>query len=449
MMRQIPSADQGFRRVSSEWVHADMECYLQRCQVDTPNDLVSKLWQEIAKRRKSVGSVVDFGAGDGRFAFHGDYRHYRGYEIDASRLLGARLPENAELVHACAFGSPIEKADVSIGNPPFVRNQDLPDGWRAKVSDRLFAASGIRLSGLANAWQYFFLQSLLCTKDDGLCALIVPFEWVSRPSAAAMRDFIRTKGWDVDVIRLADATFGGVLTTASITLIDKRSNTGAWRYFEEREGELAQMPSPSGSAAGHVSYSSAKAGCGPRVMRGLSPGNQKIFMFTEAERARLGLKPGRDVIRCVSSMRPLGSEVTDLTAETFDEVYRKGGRRCWIINTRRPPSGGLIDYLDSVPTQERSTKTCLARSVWWKFEMPNEPSVLVATSFKGDRPKFAKNSAKAIAVGGVAGISGDAGEVDLALQRLASTTLIDRIVAHANGLFKVEINQLNTLIREP
>lgn len=426
-----------------------MECYLQRCQVDTPDDLVARLWQEIAKRRQCVGSVVDFGAGDGRFAHYGNYRRYRGYEIDASRLAGTRLPKNAELVHACAFGSAIEKADVSIGNPPFVRNQDLPDGWRAKVSDRLFAASGIRISGLANAWQYFFLQSLLCTKDDGLCALIVPFEWVSRPSVSAMRDFIRAKGWDVDVIRLADATFGGVLTTASMTFIDKRAKSSVWRYFEEREGELIQMPSPSGSAAGHVSYFSAKAGPGPRVTRGLSPGSQKIFMFTEAERARLGLKPGRDVIRCVSSMRPLGPEISDLTDEIFDEVFRKGGRRCWIINTRRRPSAGLTDYLDSIPSEERSTKTCLGRAVWWQFEMPNAPSVLVATSFKGDRPKFARNSVQAIAVGGVAGIIGDADEIDLALQRLATTTLADRIVAHANGLYKVEINQLNTLIREP
>ena len=225
-MRQISSAAQDFRRVSSEWLHADMECYLQRCQVDTPDGLVLKLWQEIGKRRKNVGSVVDFGAGDGRFARHGEYRRYRGYEIDASRLAGTKLPKNAELVHACAFGSAIEKADVSIGNPPFVRNQDLPDGWRAKVSDHLFAVSGVRLSGLANAWQYFFLQSLLCTKEDGLCALIVPFEWVSRPSVSALRHFIRTKGWEVDVIRLADSTFGGVLTTASITLIDKRSTSG-------------------------------------------------------------------------------------------------------------------------------------------------------------------------------------------------------------------------------
>jgi hypothetical protein len=184
-------------------------------------------------------------------------------------------------------------------------------------------------------------------------------------------------------------------------------------------------------------------------MRGLSPGSQKVFMFTEAERARLGLKPGRDVIKSVSSMRPLGEEVTDLTEKVFDEVYRKGGRRCWIVNTRRAPSPVLIDYLDSVPVEERSTKTCLGRSVWWQFEMPSAPSVLVATSFKGTRPKFAKNSAKVIAVGGVAGITGDADEIDFALQRLATTSLTDRIVAHANGLFKVEINQLNTLIREP
>lgn len=79
--------------------------------------------------------------------------------------------------------------------------------------------------------------------------------------------------------------------------------------------------------------------------------------------------------------------------------------------------------------------------------MPNVPQLLVATCFKGERPKHVRNEVGAIAVGGVAGVFGDEAETALAMDNLAKAELSDRIVAHSNGLYKIEIAQLNTLIR--
>src|ERR1700736_3460668 len=146
--------------------------YLSRCQVDTPDALVAATWAHVAGLRRIIEKVVDFGAGDGRFARHGHYGRYIGYEIDHRRVHGAILPSNAKIVKQCAFESDINDADVCIGNPPFVRNQDLPAHWREKASDTIVTKGGIRISGLANAWQYFFFISLVSTKPDGICALI-------------------------------------------------------------------------------------------------------------------------------------------------------------------------------------------------------------------------------------------------------------------------------------
>jgi type I restriction-modification system DNA methylase subunit len=181
--------------------------------------------------RESIGRVVDFGAGDGRFARFGQYASYHGYEIDET--LVAPLPTNAHLVNACAFSTPINDADICIGNPPFVRNQDLPSGWRVKATELLRERTGVRLSGLANAWQYFFLLALITLKHDGLAALILPYEWLSRPSARHIRGYIQKNGWNVDVYRLVDETFDSVLTTTSITIVDKSARDSRWRYFEE------------------------------------------------------------------------------------------------------------------------------------------------------------------------------------------------------------------------
>src|SRR5215204_5983398 len=73
--------------------------YLGRCQVDTPHELVATIWQLVTKRRASFDKVVDFGAGDARFATGGRYRNYIGYEIDRLRCSVTTLPPKAKIVN--------------------------------------------------------------------------------------------------------------------------------------------------------------------------------------------------------------------------------------------------------------------------------------------------------------------------------------------------------------
>lgn len=179
------SSDQiTLHRLTERWgSRAEVSLYLDRCQVDTPEDIVHKVWGHIYERRPMpIGKVVDFGAGDGRFARGQRYIEYRGYEIDPRRRPKEPLPECASLLHQCAFSEQLDDADVCIGNPPYVRHQDLPVGWRERVCEALSARTRINLSGLANAWQYFFLLALTSTRADGLVAMVIPYEWVSRPS---------------------------------------------------------------------------------------------------------------------------------------------------------------------------------------------------------------------------------------------------------------------------
>jgi len=426
--------------------------YLDRCQVDTPDNLVLAAWAHVAELRQSVGKVVDFGAGDGRFAKAGQYASYTGYEIDDRRCVAADLPEGAELINACAFSHPVVDADVAIGNPPFVRNQDLPSGWRARVAKLLKDRTGVAMSGLANAWQYFFLLSLASLKDDGLCVLIVPYEWVSRPSARALREHIIANSWDVRVYRLIDTVFDSVLTTSSITVVDKSSRSGSWQFFEETaEGSYASLPSPSGSKQGVIRYlrRSEASDRSPRAIRGLSPGTQKVLTLTEGERVRNGLEIGRDVVACVTSLRQLSNEMAELTEVVFKSRYRDAGEKCWLIRTDMDPSPALQGYLDSVAEADYQTSTCLEREIWWKFKMPPIPEVLIAQSFKGRFPKAVKNIISARAVGGVSGVYGLNNEQTSALcSGLEGIDIRERVVAHSNGLRKIEVNQLNALLND-
>src|SRR4051794_32290067 len=167
-----------------------VDLYLGRCQHDTPDDVVGRVWQLVADRRSKISKVVDFGAGDGRFATHGAYDQYIGYEIDSRQGRHPQLTNRAKIVHRCAFSSNIRDASLCVGNPPFVRNQNLPRNWRQVAAEVIADRTGVTVSGLANAWQYFAFLALATTEANGLVALIMPYEWVSRPSALALRDFI-------------------------------------------------------------------------------------------------------------------------------------------------------------------------------------------------------------------------------------------------------------------
>ncbi|CAE6762173.1 hypothetical protein XA1311A_19440 [Xanthomonas arboricola] len=419
--------------------------YLDRCQVDTPDDIVTLAWRLIGERRSEIGTVVDFGAGDGRFARQGIFQSYTGYEIDRARYQGSVLPANARMINACAFSSPEHYADLACGNPPFVRNQDLPFGWRHTAAKVIADRTGVRISGLANAWQYFFLLSLASTAEDGLIALVVPYEWVSRPSSRAMREYIQNAGWDVYAYRLHDTTFSDVLTTSSITIIDKRG-TGTWKFFQQTcDGSFELLMSPSGKR-NILEYSRAKRDIS--VKRGLSPGTQVYLTLTEAERLDARLKVGRDVVPCVTSLKPTAAKALSFTPSQFERDYVAAGNKCWLVRTDRLPSNALLSYLDSVPTSGRQTSTCTKRDVWWAFAMPTAPQALLATGYTV-RPKVVVNDVGAVAVGSVCGIYGPSRrQIAGIVRKLREVDYDDRVVSHSHGLRKLEISQINALIGE-
>ena len=215
-------------------------------------------------------------------------------------------------------------------------------GWREHAASVVQLRTGVRVSGLANAWQYFTLLSLASTRADGLLAIVIPYEWVSRPSSRSLRRFIRDHGWDVAVYRLHDETFDRVLTTSSITVIDKRTTSGSWSYFEkEQTGTYRNLASPSGGTDGVLRYAPRLSDQKRRVSvrRGLSPGTQRVLTLTEGERARAGLRIGADVVPCVTSLRSIDRTRTRLSPAFFRTGFRLAGFKCWLPRTDREPSG--------------------------------------------------------------------------------------------------------------
>lgn len=428
--------------------HPGVSAYLDRCQVFTPDIWIQRFWAIVQTKRSSIRKVVEFGAGDGRFSRGGRFGSYVGYEVDTKISPRVDIPKNARIRREDAFSTQIRDADLCIGNPPYVRNQDLPSGWRKTVRSNLEKRTGVAISGLANAWQYFMFLACDSTKSDGLVAQIIPYEWVSRASAKALRDHIKAQGWSVDVYRLPDTIFGRVLTTSSFTIIDKAGD-GKWHYYDYDESEITHFrKSKTASLSSHkVAEYRRDSERAIAAKRGLSPGTQKVFVLTEAERVRYGLKVERDVVPAVTTLRHISESIAALTDAIFKRCFVDAGARCWLIRSDRAPSRDLQLYLDSIQLADRSTATCLHRETWWKFMMPQVPKALISMGFRTSSPKCLMNDIGAHAVGGVAGIYCKSRvQADRARKIIREFNFQGRMVPYSTGLLKLEINQLNGIL---
>lgn len=291
--------------------------YLTRCQVDTPQDIVAVVWKIAHAHREHFGSVLDAGAGDGRFSKSGSFDSYFGYEIDPKRVPRDDLPETASIIRSCAFSNAeVNSYDLSIGNPPYVRHHDLSDEWRMNISKWIGKKIGQRPSGLSNAYLYFLWLSIITTKADGLIVLVIPFEWVERPAAKKLREFIAENRWSLDVYKFDVEPFPRVLTTASITVIDKSKTNAATSYFSiDEKGKIRPLSNATRSNLPPLKYQSRVQSA--YAQRGLSPGGQSVFVLTEEQRINHSLLVNVDVLPCITTLRHVDLDSHVLSEELF------------------------------------------------------------------------------------------------------------------------------------
>ena len=418
---------------------------LDRCQIDTPDEIVCGFWKIVRRHRRKIGQVIDLGAGDGRFALGALYKLYQGYEIDGTRPLRSGLPKIARVAYQCAFEADRDDYDVSVGNPPYVRHHEIGREWRERLVRRIKTDMGLSINRLCNLYVYFICLAISKTKPNGLIALLVPYEWVSRPSTKPLRDMISSKKWDVHVYRFKDEVFKGVLTTASISIIDKAGSSGRWKFYDlDSDFNVRPKRLMSGSKHSIIKYDRRAT---VWAMRGLSTGSQKIFTLTESERYKFGLWKS-DVRPCVTSLRSVPKTVRRLTAVAFAKHFIFAARRCWLIRSDQPLNERLKKYLRTIPPSERKNYTCTNRRAWYSFNSHPVPRILYGSGFTSHGPKILLNDIGAIAVGSVHGIYSDRRlDAKKLRTKLLQIDIEKRVVAHAGSLRKVEVGQMNSILK--
>ncbi len=417
---------------------------LSESQVWTPQPIVSFFWSLVRKHRPELNRVLDMGAGDGRFALGGHFESYEGIEIDR-KPRDMQLPQNAKLTDGCVFRHRGTNYDACIGNPPYVRHHDIESPWKQKTTDALSRELGVELDRHGNLYLYFMCLGMLKAKHDGLVAFIVPFEWVTRPSAKAVREYINGQGWDVSVYRFQAPVFPGVLTTASVSIIDKRGEHGKWQFYDVLPKlKVRSRKGVSGTSFNIISHE-------PRgkiwARRAISPGSQDVFTLTEDERIHANLTK-RDVVPCVTTLRNLPRSLRILNRTTFEKYYVNAGRKCWLIRSNgKTLSERVKTYLNGVPKRKRQTYTCLNQYPWYAYEKAPVPKILLHSGFTVFGPKVLINTMGVHAVGSVYGVHTPTRAPLHEIQNyLLCINFEKRVVAHAKTLKKIEVGQLNAIL---
>lgn len=154
-------------------------------QVFTPQAIVAEMLQ----LRKNFGRVLEPSCGNG--AFVKEIPDCVGIEIDP-----AHCPQNA--LNMDFFDYPIEeKFSTIIGNPPYVRFQDIDNTTKSKLQSKIF-------DNRSNLYLFFIEKCINHLEDGGELIFITPRDFLKATSSAMLNKFIYESGTITNLIDLGD-----------------------------------------------------------------------------------------------------------------------------------------------------------------------------------------------------------------------------------------------------
>ncbi len=181
-------------------------------QVFTPEAVVRRM---LALRRKA-GRVLEPSRGEGAFA-----RHLPG--CTAIEVDGRHCPPGA--LHQDFFAYPeSEKFATIVGNPPYVRYQDIPETTRAWLPTEHF-------DGWSKLYLFFIEKCLRHLEPGGELIFITPRDFLKATSAVNLNRLLYEAGTITDFIELGDARiFEGATPNCAIWRFERGNFSRRTRY---------------------------------------------------------------------------------------------------------------------------------------------------------------------------------------------------------------------------
>ncbi len=183
-------------------------------QVFTPEPVV----QAMLGLRRRHGRVLEPSCGDGAFLRH--LPAAVGIEVDP-----AHCPPGALNLDFFAYPDE-ERFETIIGNPPYVRFQDVPAATRARLRTGLF-------DGRSNLYLFFIEKCLRHLVPGGELIFITPRDFLKATSAVKLNRLLYEHGTITDAIELGDARiFDDAVPNCLIWRFEKGRFDRSVRYAE-------------------------------------------------------------------------------------------------------------------------------------------------------------------------------------------------------------------------
>jgi len=207
-------------------------------QVFTPTAIVDLM----LKLRQREGRVLEPSAGAGAFSEKID--SCVAIELDPAVA-------KMSMLQGDFFSYPLsERFNTIIGNPPYVRFQDIPEATRARLDTQHF-------DGRSNLFLFFIDKCVRHLADDGELIFIVPREFIKLTAARKLNRWLYDTGTITHWVETGDTRiFAGALPNCAIFRFEKGNfsrrtqfrtlQSPHWeaRQFIEMDGQLAFSPAP-------------------------------------------------------------------------------------------------------------------------------------------------------------------------------------------------------------
>ena len=325
-------------------------------QVFTPPCVV----QAMLRLRKNSGKVLEPSCGNGAFS-----RQIPGcvaIEIDRSHA-----PSESLNIDFFAFPE-TEKFETIIGNPPYVRYQDIHPDTKSLIHSRLFDLR-------SNLYLFFIEKAVRHLAVGGELIFITPRDFMKATSSVRMNQWLYANGSITHAIELGDArVFSSAVPNCLIWRYEKGCSDRSVQYAEigNRDNLESSLDSPDwqtrhfSEAAGHLMFTSEE---------------HELHMCDIAT-VKVGAVSGADEIFA-------NEEFGNLDFVCSSTVKSGKTRRMIWIGKNTPPPDCLLPHKNRLIA--RGIRP-FDESNWWHwgrgYPITNAPRVYVNAKTRRDQPFF-------------------------------------------------------------